>query len=102
MELKQAIEICTEMQKWRRGEDKYDGETPVPMPFSPTEFGEAIDTLIEKAQLSWEDIKAIIRIADKLVEDSRWCDLLEKGEESYYRTILKTYNENKQKAMNEL
>lgn len=96
MKLKQAIEICTEVQKWRRGEDKYDGETPVPMPYPPTEFGEAIDTLIEKAQLSWEDIKRIVEIADKLVmRDAK--SLREKGEESYYRTILKTYNETNKK-----
>lgn len=94
MKLKQAIEICTEMQKWRRGEDKYDGETPVPMPFSPTEFGEAIDTLIEKAQLSWEDIKRIVDIADTLV--MREAKILsEEGEQAYYEKVLKIYNETK-------
>ena len=52
MSIKEAIEICEEMQKWRRGEDGYD--EPGHIPYSPKEFGEAIDELIfiAKARVS--------------------------------------------------
>ena len=46
MLINEAINICKEMQKWRRGEYPYDGEDPEThqvMPYSPKEFGEAID-----------------------------------------------------------
>lgn len=38
------------MQKWRRGEGVYNGETPAPMPWTPEKFGEAIDVLIDLAE----------------------------------------------------
>lgn len=50
MTKEEATTILTEMQKWRRGLPPYDGETPDThrdMPYSPKEFGEAIDTAIE-------------------------------------------------------
>lgn len=53
MQINRAIMICKEMQKWRRGEAPYDGEDPEThktMPFSPQEFGEAIDSLINYTQ----------------------------------------------------
>lgn len=40
-----AITILKEMNLWRRGEGKYDGVKP--MPYSPEEFGEAIDFAIK-------------------------------------------------------
>lgn len=49
MQINKAIMVCKEMQKWRRGEAPYNGETPEThraMPFSSHEFGEAIDSLI--------------------------------------------------------
>lgn len=49
MLINEAIKVCKEMQKWRRGESPYDGEDPKMyrfMPYSPKEFGEAIDKLI--------------------------------------------------------
>lgn len=46
MTLGEAVEVCKEMQKWRRSEPPYDGDTPAPMPYTPQEFGEAIDQLI--------------------------------------------------------
>lgn len=41
------------MQKWRRGQAPYDGETPEThrqLPFSVTEYGKALDTLINFAE----------------------------------------------------
>lgn len=50
MTLGEAIEVCKEMQKWRRSEPPYDGGTPKTykgMPFTTEEFGLAVDQLIE-------------------------------------------------------
>lgn len=58
MDIKESINICKEMQKWRRGERPYDGTTPKthrPMPYSPAEWGVAVDSLIKFAE---ETIKA--------------------------------------------
>lgn len=50
MNLNQAVKICKEYNLWRRGQHPYDGDTPEdykPMPFSPEEFGLAIDKLVK-------------------------------------------------------
>lgn len=65
MGLKESIQICKEMQKWRRSEKPYDKTTPIEykkMPYSPKEFGEAIDSLIRFAESSirCNDLFAII------------------------------------------
>lgn len=55
MSLEKCINVVKEMQKWRRGESPYDGITPEdykPMPYSPKEFGDAIDSLIRFAESS--------------------------------------------------
>lgn len=115
MELKQAIEICKEMQKWRRGEGIYDGETPAPMPFTPETFGIAIDKLIEhaegkidplladclkrvdpevraevrkKMELTWQDVKRIVNIADDIVGDFTDSHGVIISEEDYYNEVL--------------
>lgn len=65
MQISRAIMVCKEMQKWRRGEAPYDGETPKThraMPFSSHEFGEAIDSLINFTQKTLKTIT----ITDKL------------------------------------
>ena len=49
METKQAIKIVEEMQLWRRGKGKYD-EAGVQPKYTPKEFGEALDKLIEVAK----------------------------------------------------
>lgn len=41
-----AIQIVEEFQKWRRGEKPYD-YFPCEMPYTPKEFGEAIDILLK-------------------------------------------------------
>ena len=67
MLINEAIKVCKEMQKWRRGEYPYDGEdseTHKVMPYSPKEFGEAIDKLIRFAE---QTLQARIFI-DKLKE----------------------------------
>lgn len=51
MDNKKAITILSEMQKWRRAEPPYDydGEDPHKyrgIPYTPKEFGEAIDHAI--------------------------------------------------------
>lgn len=49
MTTSKAIAILREMNKWRRGEHPYDGETPEThrdMPYSPRVFGEAIDEVV--------------------------------------------------------
>ena len=47
--LDEAINILTEMQKWRRAQPPYDGDTPEThkeMPYSAETFGHAIDFAI--------------------------------------------------------
>lgn len=47
------IEIVKEFQLWRRGQGKYAGDVEPPdaeMPYSPAQYGEAIDALIETAE----------------------------------------------------
>ena len=54
MTVREARGILEEMQKWRRGEAPYDGDTPEthkPMPYTAKEYGEAIDTAIEAIDL---------------------------------------------------
>lgn len=49
MKLEDAINILTEMQKWRRAQPPYDGDTPEThkeMPYSAETFGHAIDFAI--------------------------------------------------------
>ncbi|WP_187240745.1 hypothetical protein [Mesonia sp. HuA40] len=46
MSNEKAIEILSAMNAWRRN----DSDEPKPMPYSPSEFGEAIDHAIEKLQ----------------------------------------------------
>lgn len=59
----EAINILEEMQKWRRGEDPYDGETPEThreMPYTAAQFGKAIDVgiyAIKKLRKVWPVLK---------------------------------------------
>jgi hypothetical protein len=46
MNINKVLEILIEMQKWRRGEEPYD-KLGVQCPYTPKEFGEAIDAAIE-------------------------------------------------------
>lgn len=46
MEVKEIVNILTEMQKWRRAEEPYAYEQRS-MPFTPAEYGEALDAAIE-------------------------------------------------------
>lgn len=49
MKLDDAIRVLTEMQKWRRAQPPYDGDTPEThkdMPYSAETFGLAIDFAI--------------------------------------------------------
>jgi len=50
MTIRYAITILREMQRWRRGEGPYDKDEPTTMPYSPKEFGEAIDVAIERME----------------------------------------------------
>lgn len=52
MTIYEASAILSEMQRWRRGLPPYDGDTPetyLRMPYTPEEFGEAIDTVLKCA-----------------------------------------------------
>ena len=49
MKLDDAIKVLIEMQKWRRAQPPYDGDTPEThkkMPYSAETFGHAIDFAI--------------------------------------------------------
>jgi len=47
MTIREATTILCEMQLWRRAEGKYDIDAPTLMPYSPKQFGEAIDIAIK-------------------------------------------------------
>jgi hypothetical protein len=58
MDIKTAIKICKEHQKWRMEKPPYDGETPEkhrPMPYTAREYGIALDSVLKFAE---ETIKA--------------------------------------------
>lgn len=65
---KEAQEILQEMQVWRRGLPPYDGIRKN-MPYTPHQFGEAIDTAIQALIPSDELIERII----KLHTEYRYC-----------------------------
>lgn len=49
MDVKTAYTIIGEMQKWRRGNPPYDGDTPEThrqMPYTAKEYGEALDVAL--------------------------------------------------------
>jgi hypothetical protein len=56
MEIKKAIQICKRQQQWRRSQGEFEEEwiddCPVVkrMPYSPKEYGEALDALINFAE----------------------------------------------------
>lgn len=50
MDDKQAYKVLSEIQDWRRERPPYDGDTPEThrsMPYSPREFGKAIDAALK-------------------------------------------------------
>lgn len=50
MDIKKALQIVKEFQKWRRGEKPYDGETPEThkrFDYSGKPLGEALDCIIK-------------------------------------------------------
>ena len=58
MDIKKAIKIAKEHQKWRREKPPYNGDTPEkhrPMPSTAREYGIALDCLIKFAE---ETVKA--------------------------------------------
>ncbi len=71
MDIKTAIKIVKEHQKWRRGQPPYDGETPEthrPMPYSAKEYGIALDCLIKFAEetVKAHDFFALLNTTGKL------------------------------------
>lgn len=48
MSIQFAIQIAYQTQQWRRGLPPYDN-FPCEMPYTPTQFGAAVDTLIQFA-----------------------------------------------------
>lgn len=68
MTLREAIAVCKDMQNWRR----YDGEETKPMPWTPKQFGDAIDVLIDLAEREDEmenDIRRFKLNLKKALED---------------------------------
>ena len=66
------IEIVREMQLWRRAQGKYGlDDYPPGMPFSPRQYGEALDAVLRDA----ERYKALERENDTNQSDyhCRWC-----------------------------
>lgn len=68
MNKEEAIQILEAMQRWRRGEedDKYDEFTPTPIPYTPEEYGKALDFAI--ATLKMEDSEKRLDPVHKLPE----------------------------------
>ena len=65
MKTEKALEILKEMQKWRRDEPPYDGENPQEhrqMPYSPEEFGEAIDVAIFEIEKEMQGVKHLQKL----------------------------------------
>lgn len=50
MTIEKALKICHEMQLWRRGDAPYDEDVPAKMPYTASEYGEALDKVMEKAE----------------------------------------------------
>ena len=50
------------------------------------------DAYMKGAELDTEDIKRIVKIADKIVEECNFDVLSKLGEQKYYEEILKRYN----------
>lgn len=68
MNKEESIQILEAMQRWRRGEDddKYDEFTPTPIPYTPEEYGKALDFAI--ATLRMEDSEKTLDPFHKLPE----------------------------------
>lgn len=71
MTLLHAINVCKEMQMWRRSEGKYDGGVPVGIPYTPKEYGEALDVLIHLAERQLEMEQDMERFVANLVRTSK-------------------------------
>lgn len=51
-----------------------------------------------KQELTWQDIKAIVNIADDILPDPRYKQDLDtsfQSEEAYYKEVLRRFNEDK-------
>lgn len=49
--------------------------------------------------MTWKDIKVIVTGADSLLEEKTKKELIEMGEEGYYTTILKEYEQFKKEGL---
>ena len=52
----------------------------------------------QSSALTWRDLKRIISIADKLIDEKPEEELLQLGEKGYYEEILNRFNEQRKKA----
>lgn len=51
----------------------------------------AVNIARQENALTWQDIQRIVQIADHLFE-TRWMEWKEKGQEAYYREVLRQFN----------
>lgn len=68
MDTNHALEIIDFMQKWRRGDYPFDENRS--MPYSPREFGEAIDYVCAELQSAQMDLKLESQRVDHLLKFS--------------------------------
>ena len=47
----------------------------------------------EDLELTWQDVKNIVTIADSMLTHTAWDDIDFPDEQKYYETVLKRYNE---------
>ena len=72
MEIKKAIQICKRQQQWRRSQGEFEEEwvddCPVikRMPYSPKEYGEALDALINFAEQTIQRDTFIAVLSERL------------------------------------
>lgn len=72
MEIKKAIEICKRQQQWRRSQGEFEEEwiddCPVikRMPYSPKEYGEALDSLINFAEQTLQRNALLTLLGERL------------------------------------
>lgn len=52
---------------------------------------------IPKPELTWEDVKAIVSIADSMLTHTAWDEIDYPDERKYYEEVLRRYNELKEK-----
>ena len=86
MTIRGAIDILKEYNYWRKN---FSFDSEIKFHYSSSIINEAIDTIINYfSDISINDCKLIVSIADKLLEDKYHFD----SEDDYYSEILNRFN----------